>query len=145
MRVKDARQTFLGIWMRNLIEGKPMQVFGDGAQLRDFNYVDDVVDALLLAAVNEKANGEVFNLGSAEVVNLKDLAATMSAMHAGGSYQIVPFPAERKTIDIGDYYSDFTKIKTALGWEPKVPLKDGLYRALQYYLQNYTHYWEQAQ
>jgi UDP-glucose 4-epimerase len=145
MRVKDARQTFLGIWMRNLIEGKSIQVFGDGAQLRDFNYVDDVVEALLLAAVSDSANGEVFNLGSNEVINLKDLAAMMTQMHAGGSYQIVPFPAERKAIDIGDYYSDFTKIKTALGWEPKVPLKDGLHRALQYYLQNHTHYWEQAQ
>jgi UDP-glucose 4-epimerase len=145
MRVKDARQTFLGIWMRNLIEGKSIQVFGDGAQLRDFNYVDDVVEALLLAAVSDAANGEVFNLGSNEVINLKDLAAMMTQMHAGGSYQIVPFPAERKAIDIGDYYSDFTKIKIALGWEPKVPLKDGLHRALQYYLQNHTHYWEQAQ
>src|ERR1700704_4468163 len=83
MRVKDARQTFLGIWVRLLIEGKPILVFGDGAQVRDFNYVDDVVDALLLAALSDKANGEIFNLGSSEVVNLKDLAQIMSNMHAG--------------------------------------------------------------
>jgi UDP-glucose 4-epimerase len=145
MRVKDARQTFLGIWMRNLIEGKAIQVFGDGAQLRDFNYVDDVVEALLLAALSDKANGEVFNLGSAEVVNLKDLAMMMSAMHAGGSYQIVPFPADRKAIDIGDYYSDFKKIENALGWRPKVGLNDGLQRSLEYYLKHHKHYWEQAQ
>jgi UDP-glucose 4-epimerase len=145
MRVKDARQTFLGIWMRNLIEGKAIQVFGDGAQLRDFNYVDDVVDALMLAALSEKANGEVFNLGSAEVVNLKDLAAMMSAMHAGGSFQIVPFPPERKAIDIGDYYSDFKKIDNALGWRPKIDLNEGLQRSLDYYLQHHRHYWEQAQ
>jgi UDP-glucose 4-epimerase len=141
MRVKDARQTFLGIWMRNLIEGKPIQVFGDGAQLRDFNFVDDVVEALLLAALSDKANGEVFNLGSAEVVNLKDLAAMMSAMHTGGNYQIVPFPADRKAIDIGDYYSDFKKINSVLGWMPEVSLNDGLRRSLDYYLQHYKHYW----
>ena len=91
MRVKDARQTFLGIWVRNLIEGKPIKVFGDGLQLRDFNYVDDVVDALLIAAINPKANGEVFNLGSTEYINLKNLAALLIEIFQGGTYEIVPF------------------------------------------------------
>jgi dTDP-glucose 4,6-dehydratase/UDP-glucose 4-epimerase len=144
MRVKDAKQTFLGIWVRNLIDGKPILVFGDGAQVRDFNYVDDVVDALLLAALSDKANGEIFNLGSSEVVNLKDLAQIMSNMHAGGRYEIVPFPPERKAIDIGDYYSDFAKIKNALGWQPKIGLHEGLGKSLDYYRQYHTHYWEQA-
>jgi UDP-glucose 4-epimerase len=145
MRVKDAKQTFLGIWMRNLVEGKPILVFGDGTQLRDFNYVDDVVEALLLAALSDKANGEIFNLGSTEVVNLKDLAAMLSNMHAGGRYDIVPFPPERKAIDIGDYYSNFIKIEETLGWQPKIALDDGLRKSLDYYLQHHAHYWEQAQ
>jgi dTDP-glucose 4,6-dehydratase/UDP-glucose 4-epimerase len=145
MRVKDARQTFLGIWIRNLIEGKPILVFGDGLQLRDFNYVDDVVEALLLAAISSNADGEVFNLGSDEVVNLKDVAMQMSGMHAGGRYEIVPFPPERKAIDIGDYYSDFGKIRQTLGWEPKVDLDQGLRGSLEYYLQHHAHYWEAAQ
>ena len=142
MRVKDARQTFLGIWIRNLIEGKPVQVFGDGLQLRDFNYVDDVVDAFLLAALDPRAEGEVYNLGSPEYVNLKDLAGMMVGLFGKGSYQIVPFPSERKAIDIGDYYSDFTKIKSALGWEPRVSLREGLKKSLEYYVQNGKHYWE---
>lgn len=145
MRVKDARQTFLGIWMRNLIEGKPIQVFGDGMQLRDFNYVDDVVDALLLAALSEQANGEIFNLGSAEVINLKDLATKLDAMHTGSKHQIVPFPPERKAIDIGDYYSDFTKIKNSLGWSPKISLDEGLRKSMEYYRQHWMNYWEAAQ
>ncbi|WP_232511765.1 NAD-dependent epimerase/dehydratase family protein [Herbaspirillum sp. meg3] len=145
MRVKDARQTFLGVWMRNIVEGKPVQVFGDGTQLRDFNYVDDVVDALLLAALSEDSNGEIFNLGSSEVINLKDLAAKLDAMHAGSRHQIVPFPPERKAIDIGDYYSDFTKIRTALGWTPKVGLDQGLRQSLEYYQQHWRHYWESMQ
>ena len=145
MRVKDARQTFLGIWVRNLVEGKPVLVFGDGAQLRDFNYVDDVVEAMLLAAMSDKANGEIFNLGSREVINLKDLAAMMVEIHPGGRYEVVPFPPERKAIDIGDYYSDFTKIKEALGWEPKVSLKEGLGKSLDYYLLHHAHYWERAE
>jgi UDP-glucose 4-epimerase len=140
MRVKDARQTFLGIWIRNLILGKPIQVFGDGLQLRDFNYVDDVVEALLMAAVRPEADGKVFNLGSHEYINLKDLAAVMVELYQGGTYEIIPFPPERKAIDIGDYYSDYAMIKQSLGWKPEVSLKDGLKRSLGYYIQYHEHY-----
>ena len=73
MRVKDARQTFLGIWIRLLLEGKPIKVFGDGLQLRDFTYVDDCIEALLLAGASDKANGKVYNLGGSEVIGLKEL------------------------------------------------------------------------
>ncbi len=142
MRVKDARQTFLGIWVKNLIEGKPIKVFGDGLQLRDFNYVSDVVDALLAAAINPRADGEVFNLGSTEYINLKNLAALLIETFREGTYEIVPFPSDLKAIDIGDYYSDYTKINQSLGWSPCVPLKDGLKQTIGYYIQNRTHYWE---
>jgi dTDP-glucose 4,6-dehydratase/UDP-glucose 4-epimerase len=133
MRIKDARQTFLGIWIKNLIDGAPIKVFGDGLQLRDFNYVDDAVDAFLLAALDPKAEGQVFNLGGDEHVNLKSLAETMIALFGGGRYEIIPFPPERKAIDIGDYYSDYGKIRESLGWRPRVPLEEGLKRSLAYY------------
>ncbi len=142
MRVRDARQTFLGIWVRNLIEGKPILVFGDGLQLRDFNFVNDVVDALIMAALSDKANGEIFNLGNSEVINLKDLATILCTMFKSGHYDVVPFPPERKAIDIGDYYSDFTKINKLLGWEPKISLKEGLLKTLDYYSLHHEHYWE---
>ena len=144
MRVKDARQTFLGIWIRLLLEGKPIKVFGDGLQLRDFNYVDDCVDALLLAGTSEQANGKVYNLGSAEVIGLKDLAEKMTGTGFSGSYQLVPFPEERKAIDIGDYYSDFSLIASELGWLPKVGLDDGLGRTIQYYRSHSEQYWDSA-
>ena len=142
MRVCDARQTFLGIWIRQLIENKPIKVFGDGLQRRDFNYVDDCVTALLLAGANETANGKVYNLGSSEVVDLKTLAEMMIEDKCGGRYEIVPFPPERKAIDIGDYYSDFTLIQRELGWEPKVRLRDGLRKTIEYYRINARNYWE---
>lgn len=141
MRVRDARQTFLGIWIRNVIQGKPILVYGDGSQLRDFNYVDDAVDALLSAAGSAQADGQVFNLGSAAVVSLRALAEKLIALHGSGRYEIVPFPAERKAIDIGDYYSDFGKIRAALGWSPKVSLEEGLRRTLDYYGRHGSHYW----
>ncbi|MCB5184125.1 NAD-dependent epimerase/dehydratase family protein [Methylobacillus gramineus] len=142
MRVKDARQTFLGIWLRRVIEGQPIAVFGDGQQLRDFNYVDDVVDALLLAAASQDAEGQVFNLGSEEVVSLQQVAEMMTKLQPGSRYEIVPFPAERKAIDIGDYYSDFNKIKSTLGWSPKVNLQQGLAASLGYYRQHHDKYWD---
>lgn len=144
MRVKDARQTFLGIWIRNVIEGKPIQVFGDGKQLRDFNYVEDAVDALLLAALNPRADGQVFNLGSREVVSLERLAQMLAELCPGARYEIMPFPPERKAIDIGDYYSDYHKIETELGWQPKVALREGIEASLNFYRKYQQHYWEVA-
>lgn len=143
MRVKDARQTFLGIWVRLLIEGKPIKVFGDGMQLRDFNYVDDCVDALLLSGASDVANGKVYNLGSKEVIGLKDLAEMMVSLGFGGEFELVPFPPERKAIDIGDYYSDFSFIREELGWLPKIELKEGLQLSLEYYKQHYPYYWDE--
>ena len=145
MRVKDARQTFLGIWVRLLLEGKPIKVFGDGEQLRDFNYVGDCVDALLLAGASEQASGKVYNLGSEEVIGLKALAELMTSLGYGGSYELVPFPEERKAIDIGDYYSDFSLISAELGWSPQVSLKQGLLKTVEYYSKHRSAYWDEAQ
>ena len=142
MRVKDARQTFLGIWIRLLIEGRPIKVFGDGLQLRDFNYVDDCVEALLLAGASDQANGKVYNLGGSEVIGLKDLSKMMVNLGHGGSFELAPFPSERMAIDIGDYYSDFSLITKELGWVPKIDLKDGLKRTLNYYSTHFSHYWD---
>ena len=142
MRVKDARQTFLGIWVRQLLEGAPIKVFGDGLQLRDFNYVDDCVEALLLAGSSDAANGKVYNLGSSEVVGLKDLAGMLIDSNQGGTYEMIPFPPERKAIDIGDYYSDYTLISRELGWMPKVSLSVGLEKTVAYYKLHKQHYWE---
>ena len=144
MRVKDARQTFLGVWIRNAIQGKPILVYGDGSQLRDFNYVDDAVDALLVAATDPRAEREVFNLGSEEVISLKALAEKLIAVHRGGNFEIVPFPPERKAIDIGDYYSDFSKIRTRLSWSPRVALDEGLARTLRYYREHGREYWAES-
>lgn len=142
MRVKDSKQTFLGVWVRLLIEGKPIKVFGDGKQLRDFNYVDDCVAALLLAGASEKSNGKVYNLGSKEVINLKDLAEMMIGLSCQASYELIAFPPERKLIDIGDYYSNFSLIEKELGWSPKTSLREGLIKTMDYYIENSQNYWE---
>lgn len=139
MRIKDARQTFLGIWVRHALEGKPFEVWG-GQQVRDFNYVDDCVDALLLAAEREEVNGQTFNLGDRQVVRLQQLAELLVTLNGGGSFSLRSFPTERKKIDIGDYYSDFSKFETAVGWTPKVNLEEGLARTLEYYRAHLNEY-----
>jgi UDP-glucose 4-epimerase len=142
MRVKDERQTFLGIWLRRLIEGLPIRVFGDGKQIRDFNFIEDVETALLLAAENPKADGGIFNLGSSDVVNLSELARLLVEINGGGSIEQIEFPPERKSIDIGDYRSDYRLISDTLGWQPRVSLGEGLRRTLAFYQQHHEQYWE---
>lgn len=139
MRVRDARQTFLGIWIKKVLQGEPFEVW-EGAQLRDFTYVDDAVEAFIAAARDEAANGRVFNLGGLEVISLHDLADLLVKVNGGGEYETRSFPAERKRIDIGDYYADYSAIREAVGWEPRVPLEVGLARTLEFYREHLDRY-----
>ncbi|MDJ1172665.1 NAD-dependent epimerase/dehydratase family protein [Roseofilum capinflatum] len=139
MRVKDARQTFLGIWVRLVVEKKPFEVWG-GEQLRDFTYVEDAVDAMLMAAVQPAAEGQIFNLGGDRIISLRETAELLIKVNNGGEFQIREFPAERKRIDIGDYYTDYSKIKSSLGWTPKTSLEEGLTQTLAFYRDRLSQY-----
>jgi len=141
MRVKDDRQTFLGTWIRRLLCGEKLSVFGDGRQMRDFNYVDDVVRAMLHGALARDAGGNVYNLGSAEVLSLEELARKLIAIHGGGGYELVGFPEDRKRIDIGDYFGSHDRISRDLGWQPRVGLDEGLRRTLAFFGRFGEHYW----
>jgi UDP-glucose 4-epimerase len=140
MRIKDARQTFLGIWLRNLLEGKSIQVFGDGKQRRDYNYVEDVLDALLIAATAENAIGKVYNLGAPDPLSLEDTAKIMCHGIAGSDYQMIPFPEDRKAIDVGDFICDYTAFRNQFGWEPKVNFEEGIQRSLEYFQNEIEYY-----
>ena len=139
MRVKDARQTFVGVWVRLAVEGKPFEVWG-GDQVRDFTYVDDAVEAFLLAAENPKADGQIFNLGGNQSVKLHDLAELLVRVNGGGEFAVRQYPDERKPIDIGDYYADFKRIQAILGWQPTTSLTDSLSKTLAFYRENLKHY-----
>lgn len=136
MRIKDARQTFLGVWIRAAVEGRPFEVWG-GEQLRDYTYVDDAVDALIAAArLSESA---AFNLGGDRVISLRDTAEILVGS-TGTSYVIREFPPERKRIDIGDYYTDDAAFRSVTGWSPRVSLEEGLRRTVEFYRRHLDRY-----
>lgn len=138
--MKHSRQGFVYWFVRQALDGEEIKIFGDGKQKRDLNYVDDVVDALLLAAASPKSEGEIFNLGH-QSVSLLDLTKLLIKLAGQGSYTLVEFPPEKKPIDIGDYYADYSKITKVLGWKPKVSLEAGLKRTLAYYKKYRKYYW----
>lgn len=140
MRIRDARQTFIGWWFRLLLEGQELQIFGDGLQVRDFNYIDDVLEALLMVAAHDVADGQIYNLGGDEPINLINLARLMIEVNGDGSFALAPFPDDRKRIDIGDFYGDYRKIRSKLGWRPVVGLRDGLTRTMDYFRDHLEHY-----
>jgi UDP-glucose 4-epimerase len=139
MRIKDARQTFVGIWIRRLLEDQPIEVWG-GDQLRDFTYVDDAVEAFLLAAARDEAVGEAFNLGGPPRIALRDLAKLLVQLNGAGAFTVREFPADRRKIDIGDYCADDRLIRRKLGWKPRTDLRTALAQTLEYYRRELRHY-----
>ncbi len=141
--MRTSRQGVLSWFIRLAIEGKTIELFGGGAQQRDFNYVDDVVEALVLAAETEEANGEVFNIGSGEPVSLKEVAELACQVAGSGAVEMVPFPPDEKKIEIGNYCADISKSKRVLKWEPATPLRQGLEQTVAFYRRHQQHYWEE--
>ncbi len=138
MRIKDARQTFVGFWLRAVLEERPFEVW-DGTQLRDLTYVDDAVDALLLAALSPGAKGAVFNIGG-DRLRLAAVADALVAANGGGSFATRDFPADRKRIDIGDYYADDRRFRELTGWRPRIGAAEGLRRSLDYFRAHLAEY-----
>jgi len=131
--VKHNRQGFIGWFIRQIVEDKEITIYGDGAQRRDLTHVDDVVDAFLLAGSNPKAIGRVYNLAHPEPISLKALVELLVQVANQGSYRLIPWPEEKKKIDIGDYYGSSALIEKELGWKPRIKLVDGLRSTVQFY------------
>jgi UDP-glucose 4-epimerase len=142
--IKHNRQGFIGWFIRLAIEDREIQVFGDGSQMRDFVFVDDVADAFLRAGANDACDGEVFNVGGLEPIAHTDLVALLLDVAGTGRVRYVPWPPEKKQIDIGSFYSDSSKFSAATGWRPQVALRDGLRRTIAFYRAHLPQYLETA-
>jgi UDP-glucose 4-epimerase len=132
MRIKDARQNFLGIWLRRALEGAAFELWG-GEQRRELLYVDDAVEAFLCAALCRDTRGLALNVGGGEPNTLLALAEALIRANGGGAFERRDFPTERKRIDIGDFVTDDRRFRALTGWAPKIALDDGLARSLDYY------------
>jgi UDP-glucose 4-epimerase len=144
MLMSHSRQGFLPWFVRLAMDDQDITLYGDGAQQRDFTYVDDAVDAFLRVGAADAANGEVFNLGGLRPYSLREVAELVIEVAGRGRLKIVPFPAEKKAIEVGSVYSSHEKIGRALGWRPTVGLEEGLARMVAYYRQHRDHYWGRA-
>jgi UDP-glucose 4-epimerase len=138
--VRHNRQGFIGWFIRLAVENREIEIYGDGSQLRDFVYVDDAADAFLRAGASEACNGEVYNVGGLQPVSHRDLVSLLIEVAGTGRVKYVDWPAEKKVIDIGSFYSDSGKFTAEVGWRPRVDLREGFSRALAYYRQNLSRY-----
>ena len=139
MKDESGRYAFIYYWIRRVIDGHPLMVMG-GQQGRDYTYIDDCVEAMLLAAASPAADGEVFKLGGESMTHM-DLAGVLIEVAGGGTKQITELPAERRAIDPGVIALDYSKIRKALGWAPHVGLRTGLAKTVEYYRIHRDRYW----
>jgi UDP-glucose 4-epimerase len=142
MLMSHDRQGFLPWFVRLALDDQEIALYGDGEQARDLTYVDDAVDAFLRAGAMDGADGQAFNLGGPRPHSLREIAETIIQLAGGGRLRLVPWPPEKKVIDVGSVYSSYAKIERALGWRPTVGLEDGLARMIAYYREHRDHYWE---
>jgi len=140
--IQHDRQGFIGWFIRLALEGREIQIYGDGTQVRDFVYVDDAAEAFLCAGATDAVNGDVFNVGGNEPVAHRELVARLIAAAGRGSVRFIEWPAEKKRIDIGSFYSDSTKFQQTTGWRPTVDLHEGLRRTLSFYRDHFDRYVE---
>ncbi|MBI4866692.1 MAG: NAD-dependent epimerase/dehydratase family protein [Candidatus Wallbacteria bacterium] len=140
-QMRHSRQGYLNWFVRLAIDDQEVPIYGEGEQLRDFNYVDDVVEALLVAGAEPATDGEIYNLGSGKPVSVGDSARAVLEAAGTGRLKQIAFPEEKKKIEIGDYYADFSKFTRATGWQPKVEFADGLRRTVHFYRKHKEHYW----
>lgn len=144
-QMKHNRYGVVNWFIRLALDDQDIPIMGDGRILRDFLYIDDLVEALILVAANEQAYGQIFNVGTGIPVDFATLGETIVRLAGSGRLRFVPFSQERKQLEPGDYYTDIGKIRAMLGWEAKVSLEEGLQRTIDYYRAYREHYWKPGQ
>ena len=140
-QIRSNRQGFATVFLRQALRGETVSLYGGGRQVRDFNYVDDVVGAMLLAVTTPACLGKVFNLGSERAYSLIEFVEVLGKFCKFKS-ESVPFPDDKKIIDIGDYFGDFSRFRAATGWTPQVDLEEGLERTVAFYREHKEVYWQ---
>ncbi len=134
---------FYGIlnwFMSNAMQGRPITVYGEGSQTRDYVYIDDVVDAFVRSAIANEVVGEICYVGSGKETVFLDMVKEIVRAVGKGEIVHVPFPESREKIDIKRFVVDITKIQTLLGWTPEVDLSEGVERTCSFYKERLDQY-----
>lgn len=139
-QMKHHKQGILNWFIRQIMEGKTIKLYGTGSQIRDTNYIDDVVDALLLGMSEEKTNGKAYNLGGFPI-SLREFVEKALAIYGAGEYEVIPFPEDAKRIEIGDYIADYSKFSKDVGWKPRIDVEEGIRRTFDFYEKYKQYYW----
>jgi UDP-glucose 4-epimerase len=139
-QMKNCEQGFVNWFIRKAIDGETIKIFGEGKQKRDLNFVSDAVSAILFVGAINSSAGKVYNIGSGVSTSITDIAKWIVEIAGNGSYEFTPTPKDRTIIEVGDYFSDITKIKK-LGWSPQIGLKEGLEKTIEFYTKNREKYW----
>jgi UDP-glucose 4-epimerase len=140
-QMKHSHYGVVNWFIRLLLDGKTIPIYGDGSILRDFLYVDDCIEAILMVASHSSARGEIFNVGIDCPTNFVELAQVLTTVAGEGRWEFAEFSPERKAQEPGDFYSDISKIRRCVGWDPQTSLADGLRKTVEFYRQNRRQYW----
>jgi nucleoside-diphosphate-sugar epimerase len=139
-QMKHHKYSMINWFIRLAMEGKPIRIFGDGSQVRDYIYVDDLADCFIAAAINPDCYGEVFNVGSGEGTRFREMVQIILEVVGNGTYEYVPWPEDYINVETGDYITDIGKISDTTGWTPSTCLKDGILKTYEYYKKNWSFY-----
>lgn len=139
-QMRHHRQGVLNWFVRRVLDGDPILLFGDGKQVRDVHYVDDVVEAMLMTLASDKSKGEIYNLGGTPL-SLRQVADLLIELNQGGQIEFKSFPPEFKWVEVGDFIADYSKIRDSIGWQPRVQPREGFEKTLRFYRQNRPQYW----
>ncbi|MAH48162.1 NAD-dependent epimerase [Candidatus Pacearchaeota archaeon] len=140
-QMKHSKYGMVNWFIRQAMDGNPIKVFGEGKQIRDYIYVDDLVEAFLMTGIGEETDGEIFNAGSGIPVEFVEMAKTIVDVVGNGTVEYTEWPADYKNIETGDFYADISKIRSMTGWQPKNTLEEGIRKTFEFYTKNKKHYW----
>ncbi|MDA2915867.1 GDP-mannose 4,6-dehydratase [Nitrospinae bacterium AH_259_B05_G02_I21] len=139
-QMRHSKYSIVNYFIRQAMEDKPLTIFGDGKQLRDYIYVDDLVNVFLLASIIDEAEGRVFNVGGGIGTRFKDMMNMVAEVVGKGEVVHVPWPDNYLNVETGDYVTDISKVSTMLGWRPLVGLREGIEMTHAYYEKYRTYY-----
>jgi len=130
----------LNLFIGYALTSRTIPIYGDGSQSRDYVFVEDVVEALILAAENERSVGEVFLVGSGKEIKLIDIAKMVIEIVGKGDYEFVPYPPTLDKTDVRRFVVDYSKIRKFLGWAPNTTLYNGISKTVEFYRKNLRDY-----